>query len=53
MATSDQHRFSTTTADATLVARDRGSRASLRGRRKMAAWNDAYMLQIIANQAHA
>jgi len=32
-----------------LVARDRGSRASLRGRRKMAAWNDAYMLQTIAN----
>ena len=36
-----------------LVARDRGSRASLRGRRKKAAWNDAYMFQIIANQAHA
>ena len=36
-----------------LVARDRGSQASLRGRRKKAAWNDAYMLQIIANQAHA
>ena len=36
-----------------LVARDRGSRTSLRGRRKKAAWNDAYMLQIIANQAHA
>jgi predicted transposase YbfD/YdcC len=36
-----------------LVARDRGSRASLRGRRKKAAWNDAYMLRIIANQAPA
>ena len=36
-----------------LVARDRRGRASLRGRRKRAAWNDAYMLQIIANQAHA
>src|SRR3954452_1016434 len=36
-----------------LIARDRGSRTSLRGRRKKAAWNDAYMLQIIANQAHA
>ena len=36
-----------------LVAGDRGSRTSLRGRRKKAAWNDAYMLQIIANQAHA
>jgi predicted transposase YbfD/YdcC len=36
-----------------LVARDRGSRTSLRGRRKKAAWNDAYMLRIIANRAHA
>ena len=36
-----------------LVARDRRSRTSLRGRRKKAAWKDAYMLQIIANQAHA
>src|SRR3954454_13476157 len=36
-----------------LVAGDRSSRTSLRGRRKKAAWNDAYMLQIIANQAHA
>ena len=35
------------------VARDRSGRTSLRGRRKKAAWNDAYMLQIIANQAHA
>jgi predicted transposase YbfD/YdcC len=36
-----------------LVARDRSGRTSLRGRRKKAAWNDAYMLQIIGNQAHA
>lgn len=36
-----------------LVARDRDSRASLRGRRKKAAWNDGYMLQIITGQAHA
>jgi predicted transposase YbfD/YdcC len=36
-----------------LVARDRSGRTSLRGRRKKAAWNDACMLQIIANQAHA
>ena len=36
-----------------LVARDRSGRSSLRGRRKRAAWNDDYMLRIIANQAHA
>jgi predicted transposase YbfD/YdcC len=36
-----------------LVARDRSGRTTLRGRRKRAAWNDAYMLQIITNQAHA
>jgi predicted transposase YbfD/YdcC len=36
-----------------LVARDRSPQTSLRGRRKKAAWNDAYMLQIIAHQAHA
>ena len=36
-----------------LVARNRSGRASLRGRRKKAAWNDAYMLQIITDQAHA
>jgi predicted transposase YbfD/YdcC len=36
-----------------LVARDRGSRASLRGRRKKAAWDDDYMLQIITGQADA
>ena len=36
-----------------LVTRDRRSRASRRGRRKMAAWNDDYMLRIITGQAHA
>src|SRR5215210_3074788 len=36
-----------------LVAGDRSSRTSLRGRRKKAAWNDDYMLRIIARQAHA
>jgi predicted transposase YbfD/YdcC len=36
-----------------LVAKDRGSRTSLRGRRKKAAWNDDYMVQIITNHAHA
>ena len=36
-----------------LVAKDRGSRTSLRGKRKKAAWNDHYMLQIITNHAHA
>jgi hypothetical protein len=34
-----------------LVAKDRGSRASLRGRRKKAAWNDDYMLQLIVGRA--
>jgi predicted transposase YbfD/YdcC len=36
-----------------LVAKDRGSRASLRGRRKKAARDDDYMLQLIVGQAHA
>ena len=36
-----------------LVASDRSSRTSLRGRREKAAWNDDYMLRIIARQAHA
>src|SRR3712207_6449735 len=36
-----------------LVARDRGSRASLRGRDRKSAWNDDYMRQIIASRAHA
>ena len=36
-----------------LVAKDRDSRASLRGRRKKAAWNDDYMLQLIVGHAHA
>jgi predicted transposase YbfD/YdcC len=36
-----------------LIARDHSTRASLRGRRKKAAWDDNYMLRIIACQAHA
>src|SRR5215210_8138158 len=36
-----------------LVAKDRRSRTSLRGRRKKAAWNNDYILRIITGQAHA
>jgi len=36
-----------------LVTRDRRGRASQRGRRKMAAWNDDYMLRIITGQVQA
>ena|SRR5689334_1338615 len=36
-----------------LVTRDRRGQASRRGRRKMAAWNDDYMLRIITSQAQA
>ena len=36
-----------------LVAQDRGTQTSLRGRRKKAAWDSGYMLQIIARQNHA
>ena len=36
-----------------LVARDRRTQTSLRGRRKKAAWDNGYMLQIIAPQTHA
>jgi predicted transposase YbfD/YdcC len=36
-----------------LIAKDHSTRASLRGRRKKAAWDDNYMLRIIACQAHA
>jgi predicted transposase YbfD/YdcC len=36
-----------------LVAQDRGTQTSLRGRRKKAAWDDSYRLQIIAHQDHA
>ena len=36
-----------------LVARDRSTQTSLRGRRKKAAWDNSYMFQIIAHQAHA
>jgi len=31
-----------------IVGRDRTSKASVRARRKKAAWNDAYMLQLLA-----
>jgi hypothetical protein len=36
-----------------LVSGDHSSQTSLRGRRKKAAWDDDYMLRIIARQAHA
>jgi predicted transposase YbfD/YdcC len=36
-----------------LIARDHSTQASRRGRRKKAAWDDNYMLRIIACQAHA
>jgi len=36
-----------------LLGGDRSGQSSLRGRRKKAAWNDDYMLRIIASQAHA
>jgi predicted transposase YbfD/YdcC len=36
-----------------LVAQDQRTRNSLRARRKKAAWDDSYMLQIITRQAHA
>src|SRR3954447_7010715 len=36
-----------------LVAADRSSQTSVRGRRKKAAWNDDYMLRIITRQVHA
>src|SRR5215213_5030137 len=36
-----------------LVARDRSTQTSLRGRRKKAAWDDSSMLQVITPQAHA
>src|ERR687894_891906 len=36
-----------------LVAQDRGTQTSLRGRRNKAAWNDDYMLRIITRQVHA
>ena len=31
-----------------LLGRDRAARASVRARRKKAAWNDDYMLQLLA-----
>jgi predicted transposase YbfD/YdcC len=36
-----------------LVAADRSSQTSVRGRRKKAAWNDDYMLRIITRQVYA
>ena len=36
-----------------LVAADRSSQTSVRGRRKKAAWNDEYMLRIITRQVDA
>jgi predicted transposase YbfD/YdcC len=36
-----------------LVAADRSSHTSVRGRRKKAAWSDDYMLRIITRQVHA
>ena len=39
--------------DRNLVAANRSSQTSLRGRRKKAAWNDDYMLRIIAAHVHA
>jgi predicted transposase YbfD/YdcC len=36
-----------------LIAGDRSSQTSLRGRRKKAAWNDEYMLRIITRQVDA
>ena len=32
-----------------LVGRDRSSKASIRAKRKRAAWNDGYMLQLLAS----
>jgi hypothetical protein len=31
-----------------LVGRDRSAKASVRAKRKKAAWNDTYMLQLLA-----
>ena len=31
-----------------IVGRDRTSKASVRARRKKAAWNDSYMLKLLA-----
>ena len=33
-----------------IVGRDRTSKASVRARRKKAAWNDAYMLKLLVGQ---
>jgi hypothetical protein len=34
-----------------LVGRDRSSKASVRARRKRAAWNDDYMFQLLAGSS--
>ena len=49
----DDSRVRGRTAARNLVAGGRSGQTSLRGRRKKAAWNDDYMLRIIASQAYA
>ena len=49
----DDSRVRHRTAARNLVAGDRSHQNSLRGRRKKTAWNDDYMLWIIACQVHA
>src|SRR3954447_14143763 len=36
-----------------LIGRDRSTRISVRARRKKAAWNDDYMLSLLAGRFHA
>jgi hypothetical protein len=36
-----------------LIGRDRSTRISVRARRKKAAWNDNYMLSLLAGRFHA
>jgi hypothetical protein len=36
-----------------LMGRDRSPRISMRARRKQAAWNDDYMLSLLAGWFHA
>ena len=49
----DDSRVRHRTAARNLVAGDRSHQTSLRSRRKKTAWNDEYMLRIIACQVHA
>jgi hypothetical protein len=49
----DDSRVRDRTAARNLVAADRSSQTSLRGRRKKAAWNDDLMFRSIIRQAHA